>query len=142
MDGTTLMPVGDLTTLEGFTYGGDWTLNVTDATAGNPGMIMEWVVFTDVCGSDPIAATGQDLVIAAVDIANDSYTVRNVSAGDVTIAIEGRLTNGSGGMEGNPDEQVGVANVSISFQRVPEPGSIVLLLGGAFGLMMAGRRRR
>ena len=37
---------------------------------------------------------------------------------------------------------VGVANVGISFQLVPEPSSVGLLLAGAFGLMMVGRRRR
>lgn len=63
-------------------------------------------------------------------------------AGDVTIVVAGRLTNGAGGMEGNPDEQVGVANLSLNFSLIPEPSSLVLLLGAGFGLMTLLRRRR
>ena len=63
-------------------------------------------------------------------------------AGDVTILVEGRLTNGSGGMEANPDEQVGVSNLSISFAQIPEPSSFLLLAAGGFGLMMMRRKRR
>ena len=61
-------------------------------------------------------------------------------AGDVTILIEGRLTDGSGGMETPPDEQVRVANFSIDFSVVPEPSSIVLF--GGFGVILLLRRRR
>lgn len=63
-------------------------------------------------------------------------------AGDVTIVVAGRLTNGTGGMEGNPDEQVGVANFALSFSQVPEPASCVLLMGMGLGLMALLRRRR
>lgn len=61
-------------------------------------------------------------------------------AGDVTILVEGRLSNGAGGMEGSPDEQVGVGNFSLSFSQVPEPSTFILLSG--FGAMMLLRRRR
>lgn len=63
-------------------------------------------------------------------------------AGDVTIVVAGRLTNGSGGMEGHPDEELGVANLSISFSQIPEPSTLILLLGGGFGVMLLLRRRR
>ena len=61
-------------------------------------------------------------------------------AGDVTILIEGRLTDGAGGVENAPDEQVGVANFDLSFSQIPEPSTLMLL--GSFGAMVLLRRRR
>ena len=64
-------------------------------------------------------------------------------AGDVTIMIEGRLTNGEGAMEGAGDEQIGVANMTISFaNQVPEPSSLLLLASGVGVVMSLLRRRR
>jgi hypothetical protein len=65
-----------------------------------------------------------------------------IGAGNVTIALSGRLTNGTGGMEGHPDEEIGIGNFSLSFSVVPEPTALVLLLGGGFGLAMLRRRGR
>ena len=115
-------------------YGGQApdTILTTLATSDTDGGEF-FSVRTNGWGHDTLYEVGLDPNFKDIELAG---------AGDVTIVVEGRLSNGSGGMEGPPDEQVGVGNLAISFAVIPEPSSLFILLSGCGAMMLLRRRHR